>query len=67
LGDAKQFAAFISKDPIPGYNYRLINISIEKGSGWYRMVGTDMEGWLCPATLKYFEDYPENIYVKIEV
>jgi DNA polymerase III gamma/tau subunit len=25
-----------------------------------------MEGWLCPALLKYFEEPPANIYFKAE-
>lgn len=35
-------------------------------TGWYKLEGTDMVGWLCPATLKYFKDYPDNIYFRIE-
>jgi len=33
---------------------------------WYRHTETGMEGWLCPALLKYFDDAPLNIYVKLE-
>lgn len=66
VGDADKFTALISKDPLPDYTCRLIKIP-EDMEGWYQLEGTDMKGWLCPATLKYFENYPDNIYVKIEI
>ena len=31
------------------------------GEGMY-MTGTGESGWLCPATLHYFEDYPKEIF-----
>lgn len=61
----KQFTAFISKDPIPNYT-GCLEQTIEKGTGWYKLQETGSLGWLCPATLKYFEDYPNKIYFKIE-
>lgn len=47
-------------------------VEVEKGdefilnNGWYKLRGTDLVGWLCPATLKYFADYPKEIHVKFE-
>jgi len=26
----------------------------------------DLEGWLCPALLKYFEEAPQNIYAQFK-
>jgi hypothetical protein len=73
VGKRKKFTAYISKDPIPDYTAQLEKLDIiDKefrnlvGEGWYQLVGTPMLGWLCPATLKYFKDYPDNIYFKIE-
>ena len=36
------------------------------GGNWYKMDGTDMTGWLCPALFHYFEIAPDKIYLKAE-
>jgi hypothetical protein len=38
----------------------------ESGGNWYYSDRFKMEGWLCPALLKYFPTAPREIYVKIE-
>ena len=37
-------------------------------NGWYEttIAGKKMQGWLCPATLLYFNDYPEEIWYSAE-
>ena len=68
------FTAHISSSPIPNFTGHLVKLSdgeVKKAglvpeTGWYGLKGTDMVGWLCPATLKYFADYPESIYFKIQ-
>lgn len=30
----------------------------------YYCEALDMEGWLCPALFKYFEEAPKNLYAK---
>lgn len=69
----RKFTAYISKSVIPEYTgclRKINNMELElkglQGVGWYKLDGTDMIGWLCPATLKYFRDYPDNLYFKIE-
>jgi hypothetical protein len=57
---------YISSNPLPEANGHLIRVEGKEG-GWYTLEGTDIEGWLCPATLNYFPDYPDNIYFKIEL
>lgn len=41
-----------------------------KSGAYYAMEFPDEKkvyaGWLCPATLRYFEDYPKNLYVRVE-
>ncbi len=37
----------------------------EQGGNVYRWAETGMEGWLCPALLKYFEQAPEKIYLQV--
>lgn len=65
-GEVDNFTAYISKDPIPDYTILLNRMDDKNEIGWYEMEGTELVGWLCPATLKYFENYPKQIYVKIE-
>jgi hypothetical protein len=36
----------------------------EYGGNWYRWPERKMEGWLCPALLKYFESPPKEIFVQ---
>jgi hypothetical protein len=58
---------FISKDKIIDSDLSLTNIDDDKEfPGHYLLDGSSMVGWLCPATLKYFKEYPEKIYAKIE-
>ena len=33
------------------------------GGNWYREKTTGMEGWLCPALLRYFEIAPKRLYL----
>ena len=60
----KKVIVYISSEPIAGQTLQLNRL--KKGEGNYRLEGTDVVGWLCPATLKYFPDYPKNIYAMIE-
>ena len=34
------------------------------GGNWYYLPSYDMEGWLCPALMKYFESAPARIFIK---
>ncbi len=62
-----RFTAFISHSFIPDEQIILDRVDgHEFGNGWYNLRNTDLVCWLCPATLKYFEDYPKEIHVKIE-
>lgn len=67
--DTNKFTALISKDPIPGYQARLVRLKEkekeDKIQGWYQLEGTNMEHWLCGCVLDYFEGYPDNIYVQL--
>lgn len=74
VGDRDEFVAHISHSVIPNYTGHLVKLNptkvAEEGctpdTGWYMLEGTDQIGWLCPATLKYFKDYPDSIYFKVE-
>ena len=62
----KGFRAIFSASPFPGANLKLDWRREESGGNWYYSDQFKMEGWLCPALLKYFSTAPREIYVKIE-
>jgi hypothetical protein len=55
---------FFSARPFPGYTTRFVWTPTEYEGNWYRWPERQMEGWLCPALLKYFETPPEEIFVQ---
>jgi hypothetical protein len=38
----------------------------ESGGNWYYSPRYDMEGWLCPAMFKYFEEAPRRLWVQVK-
>ena len=62
----KGFRAIFSASPFPGANWKLDWRRAESGGNWYYSDRFKMEGWLCPALLKYFPTAPREIYVKVE-
>jgi len=62
----KGFRAIFSAAPFPGANLKLEWRREESGGNWYHNDRFKMEGWLCPALLKYFPTAPREIYVKVE-
>ena len=60
---AKGFKIIFSAKPFPGYTARFVWTRTECGGNWYRWPERKMEGWLCPALLKYFESPPKEIFV----
>ena len=61
------FRLLFSASPFPGHQAVFERVRSEMGGTWYRSEDTpDMEGWLCPALLKYFAEAPERIYAKAE-
>lgn len=64
---ANGFRLLFSDQPFPGVQAELQRTSEESPEGnWYRLAGTEMEGWLCPALFKYFAHAPERIYCRAE-
>jgi hypothetical protein len=62
----KGFRAIFSAAPFPGSNLKLEWRREESGGNWYYSDQFKMEGWLCPALLRYFPIAPREIYVKVE-
>jgi hypothetical protein len=72
-----QLSLIFSAIPFPGWKYQLVKLDrsgdlsyeddgkiISITGNWYNLKGTDLEGWLCPALLKYFDNAPLHIYVQ---
>jgi hypothetical protein len=67
IPDARQgFRLLFSSSAFPGYQRKLTRLREEYGGWWYAADEPPMEGWLCPALSRYFEEAPEEIYVKAE-
>lgn len=62
---AKGFRLVFSMEPFPGYTARFVWNREEFNGNWYTWPDKKMEGWLCPALFKYFEEAPREIYVKV--
>ena len=70
----KGFSLLFSGDEFPGFQAVLNCVAGQDGGNWYKLddPGTDdsppisMEGWLCPAFFKYFDETPKSLYVKAE-
>jgi hypothetical protein len=61
---ADEFKIIFSASPFPGCTARFVWTRAEYGGNWYRWPEREMEGWLCPALLKYFESSPKEIFVQ---
>ena len=67
IPDARQgFRMLFSVAPFPGYQRKLTRVREGFGGWWYASDEPEAEGWLCPALFRYFDEAPEEIYVKAE-
>lgn len=72
------FRLVFSAGPFPDYTMQLNWVEEDKPitkalasqgftrGNWYVNPETGMEGWLCPALLKYFDKAPKQLFVKLE-
>jgi hypothetical protein len=51
-----------SASDFPGSHGKLTKTNPEQGGAWYKY--GKKEGWLCPATLHYFPEHPEELFVR---
>lgn len=63
-GAENGFVLVFSDKPFPGYQVKIVWVRGEMDGNWYRLDDPEMEGWLCPALLKYFPDPPGEIYIQ---
>ncbi len=61
-GAESGFTLLFSAQPFPGFQLEFAWRRAELSGNWYYCSALDMEGWLCPALLKYFESPPSNTY-----
>jgi hypothetical protein len=61
----KGFVALFSKDPFPGAMVCLEWVGEDMGGNVYRWPEAGLEGWLCPALLKYFDHAPRKLYIEL--
>ena len=60
------FKLLFSAQPFPGAQQEGIKLREESGGAWYRTEEPAMEGWLCPALLRFFPHPPERLFVRAE-
>ena len=67
-----RISILFSANPFPGHQGALRKDDKgfgEFGGAWYMLDAPGEppggRGWLCPATLRYFDDYPDTIYFQI--
>jgi hypothetical protein len=60
-----RFKLTFSAQPFPSYQKKITRTREEMGGNWYRL-DEQMEGWLCPALFKYFDEAPQEIYVRAD-
>ncbi len=58
------FRLLFSAEAFPGYRHRFDWVRPEMSGNVYRSDELGLEGWLCPALLKYFDTAPRHIYVQ---
>jgi hypothetical protein len=62
----KGFLAVFSAGYFPEAQIVLEWVREDGGGNVYRWNEKGMEGWLCPALLKYFEHPPEKLYIQVK-
>jgi hypothetical protein len=60
------FRLLFSAMPFPDYEVKLVWRRTDGTGNWYYCEKYDMEGWLCPALDKYYDEAPKELYAKAE-
>ena len=67
IPDARSgFRLMFSADPFPGFQRKLEWVREEMEGNWYKADQPPMEGWVCPALFRYFEEAPPELYVQAQ-
>jgi len=62
----KGFVAIFSAGYFPDAQIVLDWVKEDRGGNVYVWEKKGMEGWLCPALLKYFDQAPKKLYVQVK-
>ena len=60
------FRLTFSAQPFPGYQKKLIWVRADTTGNYYRLEGTEKQGWICPAMFHYYRAAPKELYVKAD-
>ena len=60
------FRMLFSANEFPGYQKKLTWLRGDKTGNWYSLDEPSMEGWICPAMFKYYDEAPKEVFVKAE-
>jgi len=60
------FRLVFSSEPFPGHTLHFVWRRAEMRGNIYYSEALDMEGWLCPALLRYFDQPPSAIFAKVD-
>ena len=60
------FLAVFSASPFPGAQIVLEWVGEEMGGNVYRWPEKEMQGWLCPALLRYFSEPPQKLFIQVK-
>ena len=62
----KGFLAVFSAGNFPGAQIDLDWVRADGSGNVYRWKENEMEGWLCPALLRYFSDPPAKLFIQVK-
>ncbi len=60
------FLLLFSASAFPSADLRLQWVREELDGNVYQWADEDLEGWLCPALLRYFDSAPPELYVQLK-
>ncbi len=62
----KGFRLTFSARPFPDFDKKLTWLRGDMEGNYYRLDDPPMEGWICPAMFKYYENAPQELYIKAD-
>lgn len=65
--EGDEISIYFSDTEFLGAEFVLGKTELEYNGAWYSLglMEDSLEGWLCPATLKYFKTFPKRIYISL--